>query len=187
MALLLTAACRQQVAPPVEAAAPEKAPGPDGQVVAARQMTAEQVSALETAAAKDRQDVNSRARLLAYYSQGSYIPETRRLMLWMIANHPEGIRLGDQLYRPIIDSGLDPEGYQEGRKLWLARLVHHDLPVEELNNAAAYFKLSDPTISQKLIMRASVKDNDQKFDLGVAYYEHLADGPAWKWLKPLGK
>ena len=151
LTILFAAACRPQSSPP------PKRDNAD----AARHLTADQVTDLEAAAAKNPEDLESRATLLIFYARGNYPAETRRIMLWMIQRHPEGFVVwGSRHFAPGIDATLDPDGYAQGKKLWLARLVHHHIPKAELQSAASYFKLADPAISQKLLLRAEVDDAD---------------------------
>jgi hypothetical protein len=183
LVLLLAVACHSpSAAPQPKADAPQSDDPADPvepaqkQIDAARHLTPDQVAALEAAAAKDPADVESRAQLLIFYARGNYPAETRRIMLWMIQHHPEGITVwGSKTFSPGIDSVVDPDGYAQGKKLWLARLVHHNIPEAELRSAANYFKLADQVICQKLLLRAEVKDADP--DLKDEYYENLAKPP----------
>jgi hypothetical protein len=183
--LLIGSACGYRAPEPPKQADEAPFDAPDPRVVAARRLSDAEVFALEDKVAKDPKDVESRATLLVYYGTGNHSLGTRRVMLWMIASHPEGISFHDlKQFTPVIDAGLDPEGYQQGKQLWLPRLMLRHRSVVELNNAAKYFKLADATISQKLLLRASVEDNDEA-KLGDAYYRLLAGDPAWKYEKPM--
>ncbi|HUA59323.1 MAG TPA: hypothetical protein VML19_11245 [Verrucomicrobiae bacterium] len=149
-------------------------------------LSAGEVTSLEAAVAKNPDDLASRGKLIAYYSAGFHPAELRSHMLWMIRTHPEGITVGAKQYTPLVDASFDPDGYAEGRKLWLARLTRHHVPVAELQNAAAYFKFGDHMIALKLLQRAQLNDDAETNNLGEEYYTHLADGPVWQWLKPMG-
>ena len=146
----------------------------------------DEIATLEAAIAKNPDDLASRGKLIAYYSAGFHPAELRSHMLWMIRTHPEGITVGAKQYTPLVDASFDPDGYAEGRKLWLARLTRHHVPVAELQNAAAYFKFGDHMIALKLLQRAQLNDDAETNNLGEEYYTHLADGPVWQWLKPMG-
>lgn len=158
----------------------------DQQMAAARRLSADEITRLEAAVTRNPEDLQSRARLLGAYAAGNDPLPLRRHMLWMIQTHPDGITAWGRRFNPVLDPSLDPEGYEEGRKLWLARLTRHHIPVEELRNAAAYFKFTDAVIAQKLLLRAEAKDDAVAYELGEEYYSHLADGPAWHWAKPYG-
>jgi hypothetical protein len=158
---------------------------PQGQPAAVA-LAPEEVAKLEAEVAQNPENLASRARLIEYYSSGYHPTEIRPHMLWMIRNHPEGIVVGQRRFTPMVDATFDPEGYDEGRKLWLPMLTRHHLSVVELKNAAEYFKFADHTIAQKLLMRAEVNDDSVGSALGEEYYTHLADGPAWHWAKPYG-
>jgi len=185
LSLLIFAAVYRQTAHP----APRPgmyAPSPteaDKQSQTVQRLSAREVAMLEAAVAKNPDDLESRAKLLAYYSGGNFQREVRRHMLWMIRHHPEGIVVWGKRFTPMVDASLDPEGYAEGRKLWLSRLTRHHIPVQELENASNYFKYTDAIVSLKLAQRAAVADSDAA-ELGVEYYEHLTDGPVWQWFKP---
>jgi beta-lactamase regulating signal transducer with metallopeptidase domain len=177
LAILLAAACH--TAATTQPAAEAPVDEAEKQTEAARHLTADEVASLEASAAKDPNDVESRARLLIFYARGHYPVETRRVMLWMIQQHPEGIVVWEsKRFPPMIDEALDPEGYAQGRKLWLARLVRPHIPTAELQNAVAYFKFADGAISQKLLLRASVNDDPDALG-GVTdeYYKDLARSP----------
>jgi hypothetical protein len=149
-------------------------------------LTSDQVASLEAAVAKNPDDLESRGKLIDFYSSGYHPTELRAHMLWMIRTHPEGITVADKHFTPMVDASFDPDGYAEGRKLWLPRLTRHHVSVAELRNAAAYFKFGDHMIAEKLLQRAEVNDDAEQFQLGEEYYAHLADGPVWQWVKPFG-
>jgi hypothetical protein len=178
LAILLTTGCGSKPAAPKADESKIPVDEAEKQTEAARHLTADEVASLEAAAAKDPADVESRAKLLIFYSRGTYLAETRRINLWMIEKHPEGILVwGTKRFSPVIDEVVDPEGYAQGKKLWLAKLVHRHMPAAELRSAANYFKLEDPAISQKLLLRAEVNDADSA-QLTAEYYSNLGNAPA---------
>jgi len=164
---------------------PEPAPSsPAAQTAPA--LSPDEVAALESALAKNADDLAARGKLVESYSTGFHPAELRPHMLWMIRTHPEGIMVDGKRFNPLIDPSFDPEGYAEGRKLWLARLVRHNVPDQELRNGAAYFRPGDHVIAQKLLLRAEYHDDAVANQFGEEYYAHLADGPAWHWAQPYG-
>ena len=184
---MFMAACGRRAPEPPKQEAEIPFDAPDPRVNAARHLSDAEVIALEAKAEKDPKDVESRATLLVYYGAGNHPMEVRHIMLWMIRTHPEGISFHDvKQFTPVIDAAIDPEGYEEGRRVWLSRLASSHRPIPELQAAAKYFKLADATISQKLLLRVETGDEKEN-QLGPTYYGNLAGGPAWKYERPLGK
>ena len=117
-------------------------------------LTVEQAAALEQRLAADPQDVNARAQLLGYYFRQRRADPARQAahVLWFIRNAPESEVLEgpEGQIMPVFN----PEGYSEAKEAWLQQIENEPRDVTFLRHAAAFFTLSDETLSAELLERA---------------------------------
>jgi beta-lactamase regulating signal transducer with metallopeptidase domain len=128
-----------------------------------KDLTPADAAELERSVGQNPLDVQSRLKLLAYYSQFAFaktdriaeiVAARRKHILWLIEFRPE-----DNFHRsPLafinvvpVDPLADPDGYAEGRKLWLAQTKHPTANV--LSNAAYFLEVSDKQLAEGMLLR----------------------------------
>ncbi len=171
-AIVFAAACQRQVATAPLRDNPERVAmnarnAQQLAAVVARLMTAEQAAALEAALVKDPENIAVRTKLLNFYryrgvatlGPAKAIEARRRLILWLIEQHPESDLLARELIYPTARDPLpDPAGYAQARKLWLKQIARFDAPVAVLGRAATFFTQEDKPLAEKLLLRAQQLD-----------------------------
>lgn len=164
-AVILVVACRQ--APPVPAPLepnPEVTTRIEEQRVStalyntAKAMTLQQVADLETVLQQNAEDAEARHRLGIFYrfsdskaiEWNERVAARRRHILWLTEHHPgDDATLEWGTIRPV----LDPAGYAQARRLWLAHTSKADAPVPVLSNAAYFFEATDKPLAEQLLLR----------------------------------
>src|SRR6478735_9851059 len=96
--------------------------------MAGRNLSPEQVSKLEAVLVANPDNLSAHTTLLGYYapdrSTSAVVRDARRKhILWIIKNHPETEIAGTAFIS--IDLGLDPDGYNEAKELWLEQAKAH--------------------------------------------------------------
>ena len=139
----------------------------------ARSLTVQQVAELESNVDKSPDEFDTRMRLVAFYSLAAAKPEAidlasiaarRKHVLWLIRFHPEHDLAGSPLARIHAGSSFpisDPEGYAEGRKLWLAHTERSDADVSIFSNAAYFLEFTDKPLAEKMLLRAEQLQPDR--------------------------
>jgi tetratricopeptide (TPR) repeat protein len=125
--------------------------------MAGRNLTKEQVSELETALVANPDNLSAHTILLGYYapdrSTSAVARDARRKhILWIIKNHPETEIAGTTFIS--IDLGLDPDGYNEAKELWLEQAKAHSKDPAVLGHAAAFLLLHDQYDAEDLLKEA---------------------------------
>ena len=115
----------------------------------------DQAKELQSKAEADPDDVESRLQLLGYYQRNSILnPELRERQVnaisWLVKNYPEAA--GHM--QTHIHASIDPNGYMQVKKLWLANIEAHPRNAKVLGNAAKYFLQSDRTVAEVLLKKA---------------------------------
>jgi beta-lactamase regulating signal transducer with metallopeptidase domain len=199
-AILLIAACRRQAVPaPLQPDAEvaqrvEKQKADQEFSQAARNMTAEQVNALEASLKRTPEDFDALKKLKIFYEPGSsqkvfgwneMIERRRPHILWLIERHPE-----HELAVWRVSADADQVGYGEARKRWLAQTAKPDATAKVLNNAAHFFTEAEPRLAEEMMLRAKTLDPEGRtvartagsrdywaYQLGN-FYAGLIRGPA---------
>jgi hypothetical protein len=158
--LLAAIACRQQVAATPLRPDPEVAKRladsaeRTRRFAASRDMTVEQVDALETRIAANPEDWDARERLVTYYWRGTEVPWDRKVpglrrhALWLIEHAPE-----HEIAAPPLSPEYDPEGFAAAVRLWDAQLQRPDASPFLIYRAAQFFLPYDKPRAEALILR----------------------------------
>lgn len=161
-------------------------PGPAAAAKSDPDPTPELLSTLETRLAKAPEDLNLRQRLLYLYTasgdkligQPATIVARRKHILWLVEHHPDSKPARSVvavIYTRPGDPDPDPDGYQEIKKIWLARAAPADAPTSILSGAGHFFRLNDRPLTEQLYLRAQAQDPKGHWapELGRIYYEAL--------------
>ena len=143
-------------------------------------LTAAEAAALERRLEADPEDLNARARLLGYYFRHHRIDPPRKAghVLWFIRNAPEAELLEGP--EGQIMPMLDPEGFAAAKQAWLEQIESEPRNVTFLRHAAAFFSLSDETLSAELLVRAEVvepKSAEWARELGNIHWREARQFP----------
>ena len=164
-AITLAVACQRTV-PPLrpnpeiaERLAKQKAEG--DKYEAARNMTLDQVAAVEAQVAKNPEDLDARGRLLTFYSSNgqklmgwnAMVAARRSHLLYLIEHHPES----DRIWWPMKQS-LDPTGWAQARVLWMKHVEKPDVTSKILGRAAWFFRISEKAVAEQMLLRAMAMD-----------------------------
>lgn len=164
-ALLLAIACRQQVAATPLKEDPETArrlaetARATQRFESSRDMTTEQVDALEARIVANPEDWDARERLVIYYRAGTRVPWERKVpglrrhALWLIEHHPE-----HDVAAPSLSPEYDPEGFATAVRLWDAHLEEPDVSPFLVSRAATFFAPYDRPRAEALILRGMAMD-----------------------------
>jgi beta-lactamase regulating signal transducer with metallopeptidase domain len=182
--LVLAIACRQQIAAEPLRPDPEVA-----RSVAANQANQERyqaaialsvadVTALEASLEQNPHDLETRQLLISFYhSSGKVlwdqkIAGLRRHALWFIKNPPTA----ENVWIPVISGRYDPEGYAEGKRLWIERTSGDDVPARELSRAATFLGIHDGPLAEQLLLRGQKGDGAEAWSsrLGHLYAGAIA-------------
>lgn len=152
--------------------------------------TPDLVTSLEANLERHPDDVELRRTLLAIYSREGPLEKAigrdarilarRTHILWMIAHHPEIALDGDGKITRGLASTADPQGYQEGKALWLATVNRPDVEPVVVANAATFLEDAEPALAIPLWKRARRKDPGNPLyveHLGRAYARVVAGTP----------
>lgn len=131
------------------------------QLMASRNLSEQDVQALESRVAASPGDVEARTQLLGYYflrARTSEAVQTARQehILWMIRNRPDAPVLG--MPYGHLDAILDGSAYVEGRKAWLEQVDREPQNAERLGSAAAYLLIHDAATAESLYKRAEAAE-----------------------------
>lgn len=166
-AVVAIVACRQEAIPLLpdpELTRSLAEQGSEQQVwKAAAALTSEQVDALERTVAANPEDLESRKKILIFYSRSGQkvlgwsemIARRRPHLLWLIEHHPEH-RLTSQANS--LSPVHDPEGYAAARQLWLQHAAARDADAPILNSAARFFANHDKRLAEEMLLRAAALD-----------------------------
>ena len=118
-------------------------------------MTLADAANLEAVVSKNPEDLETRARLLAFYrvagrklqSRDANMVAIRRHMAWVTEHHPDSLMLTIAIRRDE-----DPVGYAQIRELWKPHIDKPDASLAVLNLASVFF-VSEPRIAEGLLLR----------------------------------
>src|SRR5438067_306546 len=118
---------------------------------------------LEAQIEKNPEDLTARAKLLGYYwyqwmqpGEAAAKAARRRHILWLIEHHPDSPVTGLE-EAGISETGnalLDPEGYQQARRLWLSTTETRKDNAAVLGNVAKFFQMSDKDLAESALLQA---------------------------------
>ena len=157
-------------------------------------MTPQQVADLEASLKGNlADDQDALKKLLIYYSpdfSGKPIQDSekkiaarRKHILWLIENHPDSQLAGQQrIYTTSLDPLPDVAGYEQAKKLWLARTAQTTVSADVLRNAASFFMVADKPLAEEILLKgqAQYPDGDWSHRLGVLYSDILLGSIAEK-------
>jgi beta-lactamase regulating signal transducer with metallopeptidase domain len=163
VAILLAAACQRAALQPLRdnpenIARREKNRQTQLAYEQVRTMTKAQAEALEAQLEKNPEDMDAQRklamvhqwRIFSIFERPQAIASIRRQVFWFIERHPEN-PLASNLR---ISRAIDPEGYEQARKLWLKAAENPKATPEVLVNAAYFFVAEDNSQAERLLLEA---------------------------------
>jgi tetratricopeptide (TPR) repeat protein len=116
---------------------------------------------LETALAKDPEDLAARTELIGYYWHRALTSTASRQplqqhVLWIVEHHPEAAIGG--LPEAQLSPFQDGKAYEDAARGWRQAAVDHASDPAVLWNCAAFFLLSDRPFSAELLKKGEVLD-----------------------------
>ncbi len=103
------------------------------------------------------EDYKAHILLLGYYGRKRFLPHAQvvpyeQQVFWFIRTHPESVLCGE------VDTWLlkryNPEGFGQGKSLWLEQVAMHPANTTILGKAASFCNLSDNSTSERLLRQA---------------------------------
>ena len=142
-------------------------------------MTVAEVEAAEAAFDRNPDDFVTLEKLLIFYQNSGQkvlgwnemVARRRPRLLRMIERHPEHDLAAWRGFSPQID----PVGYAQARKVWLAHVDRADASPRVLYKAARFFQVADKPVAERLLLRGRAQDpsGPQPRRQGDVYY------PGW--------
>jgi len=192
-AIALAAACRQQPAPlipdPAFAAIDTQRRAEAQAMETARALPPEAVQRLRAAWESNPGDLQTLRTLLWHYGPDvtgkkqldadRRIAARRQLILWLVEHKP-GDQLARSLEARIFATGRDwlpdPEGFDAGRKLWLAHVSKTNADRQVLMNAAWWLNVDDKPLTEEILLKGRTLAPDPEWSrrLGVLYAQAIA-------------
>src|SRR5436309_9906146 len=147
----------------------------------------QQGAKLSSAAAQEREaqieknpeDLTARAKLLGYYwyqwmqpGEAAAKAARRRHILWLIEHHPDSPVTGleEAAISETGNSLIDPEGYQQARKLWLSLIEAKRGNAYLLGNLAKFFQMSDKPLAESALLQAkALQPENGEWDWRLGY------------------
>ena len=134
---------------------------------------------LEAQLEKNPEDLNARAQLLGYYwyqwmqpGEAAAKAARRRHVLWLIEHHPDSPVTGleEAAISETGNSLIDPEGYQQARKLWLSLIEAKRGNAYLLGNLAKFFQMSDKPLAESALLQAkALQPENGEWDWRLGY------------------
>jgi hypothetical protein len=133
------------------------AAGTQQEAMAGQRLSAAEAKALESAVAKQPDDLSARTKLLGYYFMRQYsLPAAKAArpphIFWIIKNQPAAEIAG--LPYCNLDPIMDPDAYAQGKKLWLEQTKAQATNPAVLGNAADFFLIHDHDLAEDLLKQA---------------------------------
>ena len=139
-----------------------------------RNLSEQEVERLEAKITNDEDNYESRVKLLGYHlgkrhrSPKSAIAH-QEMVLWIIENHPTSEALGDGA--AIIDHHDHKGAYEKAKTLWLKNVETHFENPQVFGSAAAFFKYSDRSKTEKYLQKAQNLDpKNYKWSIELAFF-----------------
>jgi beta-lactamase regulating signal transducer with metallopeptidase domain len=163
LAIVLPVACRRDAAPPALKPDPTIAArlalrrSAQERYDAAVAMTAQDVEAAEATLQQTPENIELRQKLVVFYDNrgqqalgwNRMVVARRRHVLWSIDQHPESELAASRDVSPAID----PEGYAQAKRLWLAYVQDPQASPAVLSHAATFFSVADKPIAERVLLR----------------------------------
>src|SRR6266566_2733609 len=134
---------------------------------------------LEAQLEKNPEDLTARAKLLGYYwyqwmqpGEAAAKAARRRHVLWLIEHHPDSPVTGleEAAISETGNSLIDPEGYQQARKLWLSLIETKRGNAYLLGNLAKFFQMSDKPLAETALLQAkAMQPENGEWDWRLGY------------------
>src|ERR1039458_7799124 len=148
---------------------------PQREAMSGQNLNTNEVIDLETAVAKNPDNLSARTKLLGYYFMRQYSSQEakeadEKHVLWIIKNHPEAAVAG--LPYCCLDPILDEASYNEAKQLWLDHTKASPTNTIVLGNAAQFFLIHNKDIAEDLLKQAQkIEPNDPEWSerLGQLY------------------
>jgi len=140
-------------------------------------LTEEEVQKLEEQIKSDPNNLFVRAKLIGFYSHHQFDSDAARKeyvrhAIWLIANHPDIPAAGTPAIE--MDPVIDPDGYQEAKRLWLKHVETHDTNTAIIGNAASFFLISDSNLAEQLLKKAqTLEPKNPKWPQQLAHLYRL--------------
>lgn len=183
-AILLAAACHKkdfytgELRPdPLIVAALEK----QKEREAIHSMSEPQVASLESAVAKNPEDLESRKKLMSFYQTGgSRLYGEKEAAerfwdnkLWFIQNHPENEAAA------FVQPFWNQAAHEKAKTMWLAVAEQKNSSTSALYNAARFFEKENPRLAEQIYIRLQAAAPDKLWGVrfGRLYSEVIAKGP----------
>lgn len=135
-----------------------------------RDLSMEDVAALEVLLEETPSDLHARAKLIGYYGRKSYhdvgaektILPRRKHILWAIENASDSelCQLSELSLKPAGNELADPEGYEQAKALWLEQQANHKDNGNVFANSAMFFVFYDKDLASEALVRAQSLDPD---------------------------
>src|SRR5262245_45572383 len=131
-------------------------------------LTPDQASALEAEVKANPRDNEKLVKLLRYYRLKLGEQGLSNITLWYIENEPT-------ILPWIINPELDREGYEQGKRLWLAHLKKPDVESAIYRNAARFLEGGDKPLAERALLDGQKAYPNEKWstDLGEHYAQVL--------------
>jgi hypothetical protein len=135
-----------------------------------------QATSAEGVVEKNPADIDTRAKLIAYYaSEAGDKAENRaarlRHLTWLATNQPQADLLGSPLVSvPAPGNPLqDDEGYKALSRVWLDQTSGPVLSVPVAGNASNFLRLADPEATEKMLLSLTNKSDQAETWLADLY------------------
>ncbi|MBU6454178.1 MAG: hypothetical protein KGS72_20535 [Cyanobacteria bacterium REEB67] len=144
-------------------------------------LTAEEAEVLEQALTHNPYDSAARFQLLGYYlrlfCQGINVIKLRTLnIIWLIDNFPECRLLSSQY--GLLSRELDEDSFAEAKRHWLQKIDLNPTNVDVIGNAAEFFAVPEPELSEELFRKAmTLAPNERLWSRSLAF-KLSRSGPA---------
>ena len=135
--------------------------------------------ALEAQLETNPEDLTARAKLLGYYwyqwmRPGEAVSKAarRRHILWLIEHHPDSPVAGveEASLTEFGNALVDPEGYQQARKLWLSLMEANKGNAALLGNVARFFQMTDKSLAETALLQArAAQPQNSEWDWRLGY------------------
>ena len=144
-------------------------------------MSEPQVASLESAVAKNAEDLESRRKLMSFYQAGGSrlygekeaAERFWKHKLWFIQNHPEHEAAS------FVEPFRNQAAHDQAKNMWRAVAEQKNSSISALRNAARFFENENPRLAEQIYIRlqAAAPDKLWAVSFGRLYSEVIAKGP----------